>query len=210
MSDSEFESNLVRRAAAGDEQALQTLFSQHSERLKRMLRLRLNRRLQGRIDSSDILQEAYLEIAKKLDEYLQNPEMSFFLWLRQMTGMKLAELHRQHLDTQKRDANRDVSIYRGALPAANSVSLAAQLLGQLTTPSEAAIKAEQRLRLQEVLDSMDPVDREIIALRHFEHLNSEEAAQVLGMSKSGASSRYVRALKRLKQTLSEFPEFGDS
>lgn len=116
----------------------------------------------------------------------------------------------RHLGTEKRDANRDVSIYRGALPAANSISLAAQLLGQLTSPSQAAIKAEQRLRLQEVLDGMDPVDREIIALRHFEQLTSEETAEVLEMSKSGAGSRYIRAIIRLRKALSEFPEFDEN
>ncbi len=209
VSDADPERDLIRQAAGGDTDALWTLFSAHSDRLKRMLRLRLNRHLQGRIDSSDILQETYLEVARKLEAYLHNPEVPFFLWLRQLTGMKLAEVHRRHLDAQKRDAGRDVSIYRGALPAANSVSLAAQLLGQLTTPSEAAVKAERRLKLQEVLDAMDLVDREIIALRHFEQLTTEEAAVVLGLSKSGAGSRYIRALKRLKQTLRECPEFNE-
>jgi RNA polymerase sigma-70 factor (ECF subfamily) len=178
----------------------------HGDRLKRMVRLRLNRRLQGRLDSSDVLQEAYLEVSQKLGDYARNPEAPFFLWLRAMTGMKLAEVHRRYLGTQMRDADRDVSIYRGALPAANSMSLAAHLLGTLTSPSQAAIKAEMRVRLQEALDAMDPVDREVIALRHFEQLDSAETAQVLGLSKSGASSRYIRAMKRLKEMLKEFED----
>jgi RNA polymerase sigma-70 factor (ECF subfamily) len=203
------ESELVRSAAAGDEDALRELFTMHGERLKRMVRLRLNRRLQGRLDSSDVLQEAYLEVSQKLGEYAANPEAPFFLWLRAMTGMKLAEVHRRHLGTQMRDADRDVSIYRGALPAANSVSLAAHLLGTLTSPSQAAMKAEMRVRLQEALDAMDPLDREVIALRHFEQLDSAETAHVLGLSKSGASSRYIRAMKRLKELLKEFEHFMD-
>ena len=97
-----------------------------------------------------------------------------------------------------------------ALPPADSVSLAAQLLGQFTSPSHAAIKAEMRQRLQGILDTMEPVDREVIALRHFEQLTSEETAVVLGMSKSGASSRYIRAMKRLKERLSEFQEYFES
>jgi RNA polymerase sigma-70 factor (ECF subfamily) len=199
----------VQLAAGGDEAALQQLFSMHGERLKRMVRLRLNRRLQGRLDSSDVLQEAYLDVSRKLEEYARNPEAPFFLWLRTMTGLKLAEIHRRHLGTQMRDADRDVSIYRGALPAANSVSLAAHLLGTLTSPSQAAIKAEMRVRLQEALDAMDPLDREVIALRHFEQLDSVETAHVLGLSKSGASSRYIRAMKRLKEMLEEFRDlFG--
>ena len=123
--------------------------------------------------------------------------------------MKLAEVNRRNLGTDKRVASRDVSIYRGALPMVNSESLAAQLLGQLTTPSHVAMKTEMRLRLQEVFDCMDEIDREVIALRHFEQLNSQEVADVLAMSKSGASSRYVRAMQRLKEELSQFSEFGD-
>jgi RNA polymerase sigma-70 factor (ECF subfamily) len=204
VNDNEIEGDLVRRAAAGEQDALRQLFSMHGDRLKRMVRLRLNRRLQGRLDSSDVLQEAYLEVSQKLGDYARNPEAPFFLWLRAMTGMKLAEVHRRYLGTQMRDADRDVSIYRGALPAADSVSLAAHLLGTLTSPSQAAIKAEMRVRLQEALDAMDPLDREVIALRHFEQLDSAETAHVLGLSKSGASSRYIRAMKRLKEMLKDF------
>jgi RNA polymerase sigma-70 factor (ECF subfamily) len=201
--------DLVARANRGDEQAMRVLFEQHRERLKRMVRLRLSRRLQGRFDASDVLQEAFLEIARKLNEYQRNPAIPFFLWLRQMTGYKLAELHRRHLGTQMRDADREVSIYRGALPEADSISLAAHLLGQLTSPSHTAIKAEMRIRLQEALDSLEPLDREVIALRHFEQLSGDETAAALGLSKTGASSRYVRAITRLRMTLSNFPEFAE-
>ena len=200
---------LLARAGRGDEQALDELFGQHRERLKRMVRLRLSRRLQGRLDESDVLQDAYLEISRKLHEFVQNPAVPLYLWLRQMTGLKLAELHRRHLGTRMRDADRDVSIYRGALPEADSASLAAHLLGQLTSPSQAAIKAEMRIKLQEVLNSMAPLDREVIALRHFEQLSGDETAEVLGLSKTAASSRYVRAITRLRKILSQFPEFVD-
>jgi RNA polymerase sigma-70 factor (ECF subfamily) len=201
--------DLLKRASEGDDAAVDQLFSQHRERLKRMVRLRMSPRLQGRIDESDVLQESYLYIFNKLATYLDNPAVPFYLWLRHMTGLKLAEIHRRHLGTQLRDADREVSIYRGALPEANSMSLAAHLLGQLTSPSEAAIKAEMRIKLQEALNGMDPIDRDIIALRHFEQLSGNEAASVLGLSKTGASSRYVRAITRLKSILSQFPEFSD-
>lgn len=207
---SDHTADLLALAAQGDEAALRELFDEYRDRLKRMVRLRMSRRLKTRMDDSDILQEAYLEVAKKLPEYTQNPDAPFFLWLRQMTGLKLAEYHRRHLGTQMRDADREVSIYRGALPEANSMSLAAHLLGQLTSPSQAAIKAEMRIKLQEALNSMDPVDREVIALRHFEQLTGDETAEVLGLSKTGASSRYVRAISRLRKILSQFPEFFNS
>ena len=196
-------SDLLRRAAEGDQEALRDLFSRYRDRLKRMVHLRLSRRLAGRVDDSDVLQEAFLDVARRLDEYVREPSLPFFLWLRHMTGLKLAEVHRRHLGTQLRDADREVTLHRGGLPMADSVSLAAQLLGTLTTPSQAAIKAETRLLVQEALNSMDPIDREVLALKHFEQLSTTEIAEVLGLSKAGAGSRYLRAIKRLREILSQ-------
>jgi RNA polymerase sigma-70 factor (ECF subfamily) len=200
---------LLRRAASGDQQALQEVFAHYRVRLKRMVRLRLSRRLQGRVDDSDVLQESFLEISKKLPEYVRQPKLPFFLWLRHMTGLKLAEVHRRHLGTQMRAADREVSLHRGGLPEADSASLAAHLLGKLTTPSQAAIRAEQRIYVQEALNSMDPIDREVLALKHFEQLSTTEIAEVLGLSKAGAGSRYLRAIKRLREILSRIPGFTD-
>ena len=106
-----------------------------------------------------------------------------------------------------RDAGQEVSLYRGALTQASSESLAAQLLGKLTSPTQAAIRAELQIKLQEALNSMDPMDREILTLRHFEELSNNETAAVLGIQKAAASNRYVRALKRLKQILRGIPGF---
>ena len=200
-------SGLIRRAASGEEEALRELFSRHCDRLKRMVHLRLSRRLAGRVDDSDVLQEACLEAARRLEEYLREPKLPFFLWLRHLTALKLAEVHRRHLGTQLRDADREVTLHRGMLPLADSVSLAAQLLGTLTTPSQALIKAETRLLVQEALNSMDPIDREVLALKHFEQLSTAEIAEVLGLSKAGAGSRYLRAIKRLREILSQIPGF---
>jgi RNA polymerase sigma-70 factor, ECF subfamily len=203
------ESELLERAAEGDARALEELFSRYRDRLKRMVHLRLSRRLQGRIDDSDVLQEAFLEISRKLTDYAQQPSLPLYLWLRHMTGLKLAEVHRRHLGTQMRDADREVTLHRGGLPEADSASLAAQLLGKLTTPSQAAVKAETRLYVQEALNSMDPLDREVLALKHFEQLSTSEIAAVLGLSKAGAGSRYLRAIKRLREILSQIPGFNE-
>ena len=119
-------------------------------------------------------------------------------------------MHRQHLGAQMRDAGQEVSLYRGALPEATSVSLAALLLGRLTSPTQAAQRAEMKLRLQEVLNGMDPIDREVLTLRHFEELSNAETAQVLGIGKTAASNRYIRALKRLKEILASIPGFLDT
>jgi RNA polymerase sigma-70 factor (ECF subfamily) len=166
-----------------------------------MVRLRLDPRAQGRVDPSDVIQEAYLEVSRKLADYLRDPKLPFFLWLRLLTGQKLALAHRQHLGVQARDAGREVSLYRGAYPTASSAALAAQLLGRLTTPSEAALRAELQVRVQEALNGMDAIDREVLALRHFEQLSNGETAQVLGIKETAAANRYVRALERLRGVL---------
>jgi RNA polymerase sigma-70 factor (ECF subfamily) len=197
---------LLGRALAGDELALAALFDDYRERLRRMIRLRLDRRLSGRIDSSDVLQDAYLDVRRRIIEYARDPAaMPFHLWLRLVTGQRLTDLHRHHLGSQMRDAGQEVSLHRGPFPQASSISLAAQLLGKMTSASKAAIRAEHKLIVQEALNGMDPIDREVLALRHFEHLSNDETALVLGLSKSAASNRYIRALRRLKEILSSIP-----
>lgn len=202
--------SLVSRASAGDAEAMDILFSLFRPRLKRMVHLRLNRRLQGRVDDSDIIQEALIDAARKLPQYAQEPQLPFYLWLRHLTGLKLIEVHRRHLGTQMRDAHHEVTLHRGSLPGADSVSLAAHLLGNLTSASQAAIKAENRLLLQELLNSMEVIDREILALKHFEQLTFDEIAQVLEISRSAAGRRYLTALKRLRSILVDFPGLGES
>jgi RNA polymerase sigma-70 factor (ECF subfamily) len=199
--DSAQSEELLKRAEAGDAEAVGELFQRHRERLRRMVQVRIHNRLQGRVDPSDVLQEAYLEFSRSLKDYLRNPEIPFFLWLRFITGRKLQALHRRHLGTKIRDAGREISLDRGPLPEASSQALAAQLLGHFTTPSDAAARAELRLRVQEALNTLEPLDRELLALRHFEQLTNAEAAQVLEISEAAAGSRFVRALKRLKKVL---------
>src|SRR5262245_33409111 len=196
---------LLRQAARGDPERFGALLEQYRPRLRRMVALRLDPRLHGRIDPSDVIQETYLEAAARLAEYLQKPAMPFFLWLRFLAGQKLVTLHRHHLGTQMRDVGREVSLYRGRLPEMTSAALAAQLLGHEARPSEAALRAELKIRLQEALNSMDPLDREVLALRHFEQLSWAETARTMGISEGAASKRYVRALKRLKAILSGLP-----
>jgi RNA polymerase sigma-70 factor (ECF subfamily) len=175
-----------------------------------MVEMRLDQRLQARIDASDVIQDAYLEVATRLEEYLRNPALPLFLWLRLVVGERLATLHRHHLGTQMRDAGREVSLYREALPAASSAALAAQLLGKQTSPTQAALRAERMLRIQEALNTLDPLDREVLALRHFEQLTRVETAQVLGIEEGAAAKRYIRALKRLKAILADMPGGLDS
>jgi RNA polymerase sigma-70 factor, ECF subfamily len=192
---------LIERARAGDRQALNDIFTRYRGRLLRMVEMRLDWRLQARLDASDVIQDAFLLVATRLEEYLRDPKLPLFLWLRLVVGERLAQLHRHHLGTHMRDAGREVSLYREAMPAASSAALVAQLLGKHTSPTQTAVRAERMLRLQEALNSLDPIDREVLSLRHFEELTRAETAAVLGIEESAAAKRYVRALKRLKDVL---------
>jgi RNA polymerase sigma-70 factor (ECF subfamily) len=197
--------DLLAKVRGGDRGALDSLLSRHRDRLRRMVEVRLDTRLQARLDASDVVQEAFVEVAGRLEEYLLDPKLPFFLWLRLVVGERLLKLHRHHLGAQMRDAGREVSLYRGALPAASSAALAAQLLGRHTSPTQALLRAERILRLQEALNTLEPIDREVLSLRHFEELTAAETARVLGIEESAAAKRYFRALKRFKQVLAAIP-----
>ena len=174
---------------------------------KRLVRLRLDCRLQGRIDPSDVLQEAFVDASNRLVDYASNPDFPVFLWLRFLTSQRLNMLHRQHFGPT-RNPVREVSLHSGALPQADSMSLAQQLLGRLTTPSQGAIRLEMQLRVQDALNTMDPIDREVLALRHFEELTNKETAAVLGLQQTAASNRYVRACAASRRSYQPFPAWA--
>jgi RNA polymerase sigma-70 factor (ECF subfamily) len=196
---------LIERLRAGDKRALVELFQHHRERLRRMVQLRMDWRLQSRLDASDVLQEAFLDVASRLDDYLREPKLPPFLWLRMCVGEELINIHRRHLGTKRRDAGREISLQRRAGPEASSAALASMLLGENTSPTQAAVRAERLIAVQEALAALEPIDREIVALRHFEQLSRAETAQVLGISEEAAAKRYIRAIQRLKARLAESP-----
>ena len=187
-------------AAADDETAWRQVVRCHTPRLRRMVFVRLDPRLASRIDPDDVLQDVFLDAARQLADYLQDPQVPFFLWLRLLTGHWIGRAHRHHLGTQARNAGRDRSLDE-VMPNASSVALAAHLIGRENRPNEAAQRAEQVARLHAALDEMDVTDREILSLRHFEHLSRAEAATVLGISEAAVGKRYLRALTRLKHLI---------
>jgi RNA polymerase sigma-70 factor (ECF subfamily) len=202
------EERLRDRLTVGDETALAEAFSLHRDRLWRMIRFRMDARLASRVDADDVLQEAYLAAAQRLEHFLDKPEASLFLWLRQIAGQTLIDVHRRHIGAKMRDAGREVSLHV-RVPQATSISLAAQLLGRLTSPSQAALRDELAVQLEQALAQMEPIDQEVLALRHFEELSNREVAEVLGIQQKAASIRYVRAITRLKNILEKIPGFEE-
>ena len=196
---------LLERLREGDAHALGELFALHQDPLRRMINFRLDHRLNGRVSPSDVLQEAYIDAMKRVEHFLDKPEMPFFVWLRLIVAQRLVDVHRQHLGAQIRAAGNEVSIDRCGPSAATSVCLARHLVADHPSPSQAAMHEESVAQLEKVLDGMDPIDREVLALRHFEELSNQQVAEVLGLEKAAASKRYVRALVRLKEALARLP-----
>jgi RNA polymerase sigma-70 factor (ECF subfamily) len=160
------------------------------------------------MDADDILQEAYVDAAQRIEHYTQDPSKSFYIWLRLIVTQTMVDAHRRHLGTKKRDVRREQKKHH-AYPEATSVSLARRLIGSIATPSQAAVKAEALQQLEQALEQMDPIDQEVLALRHFEELTNTEVAEVLGIQQKAASIRYVRAIARLKEVLAKVPGFFD-
>ncbi|MBX3420401.1 MAG: sigma-70 family RNA polymerase sigma factor [Pirellulaceae bacterium] len=196
LSNSDFdELDFLRRSGSA---ALAELFTKYQPQLQRMVSFRLDQRLYGRVDPTDVLQEAFVEISRRIHEFVTDPKTSFFVWARQITWQTLLTIHRLNLEVQKRDAGRELPLHWSAHSEATSVSLSSKLAGDATSPSQALMRDERAALLRQSLDAMDPIDREVLALRHFEHLTNNEVAEVLGIQKQAASNRYVRALERLR------------
>jgi RNA polymerase sigma-70 factor (ECF subfamily) len=151
-----------------------------------------------------------LVLSRRMSDYLRDPTVPVFVWLRRMTEQVLVDVHRRHLGAKIRDASLEVSLNCSRRAMTTSASLATCLAADLTSPSHAAVREEMLGELREAFEGMDAIDREVLALRHFEELSNNEVAQILGLQKAAASNRYVRALKRLKGTLSKMSSFRDA
>jgi RNA polymerase sigma-70 factor (ECF subfamily) len=195
---------LLAHAAAGDGTAWGALLTAHQERLTRMVAFRMDPRLRGRIDAADVVQDAFVEASAHRDSYFRSPTAPLFLWLRGVVSNKLLEVHRHHLGTRMRDATRELPL-KAWQGTDDTTALCAHLIGRLTSPSVAAVREEIKMRLAEALEKMDPTDREVLTLRHFEQLSNAEAAEVVGIQERAVAKRYLRALERLRIILSELP-----
>lgn len=184
-------------------QMLTEEFSQHRPRLWRTVQVRMDPRLYGRVDPDDVLQEAYMDAMKRVGHFAEELSYSPFVWLRLIVGQTLINIHRRHIGAKKRDVSREKS-NGGRLRfefSATSQTIAMQLAGNQTSPSQAAIRSELVEELAISLESLSEIDREILTLRHFEDLSNKEVAELLGIEQKAASIRYVRAVQRLKKCM---------
>jgi RNA polymerase sigma-70 factor (ECF subfamily) len=197
---------LLMARASTDNVAWGALLTEHQDRLCRIVAFRLDPRLQGRVDPADVVQDVFVEAAAHRERYFAAPSIPLFLWLRGIVGNKLLEIHRHHLGTRMRDAAREIGghLHRAA-PDDTSTAIVAHLAASATGPGTAAARDEINVHLHNALNKMEPGDREVLALRHFEQLTSAETAQVLGIEERAAAKRYLRALARLRASLAAMP-----
>ena len=199
------DSALSRRLASGDREALESLLRNNRERLKKMVMLRLSPDLAARVDGSDIIQEAFLQAALHCEGYDHDPERPFYLWIRKITENKLLEAHRRHVGAAKRGVYRETG-FPDSRASVDSQSLAGLFVDSSGSgPLSRVMRAELRGMIQEALEEMDPVDREVLVLRHFEQLSLSEIGAVLNVSKSGAAKRYRVAVERLRGVVERIP-----
>lgn len=191
------------------EEALAEYFSLVQGRLKRIVNFRLDYRLNGRVSESDVIQETYVRAAKRIDSFLEKDDMPFFVWLRLEVNQKLHEIHRHHFGAEKRDIRKELKIGQANESGKTSMALAAHIVAQLTSPSRLIERAEQISILERSLADMNTLDREVIALRHFEELSNIETAKILGIETSAASKRYLRALKKLREIMETAKGYND-
>lgn len=199
--------DLARRAADGDDDAWHALVEAHRSRLRRIVAMRLDPRLSGVVDPSDVIQETFAELHQRLPKYVAEPSLPFFVWLRCLAADTLSRTHRRHLGVQARDASRvfHAGQFGAGMPEASSVVLSDMLTAKDSEAIHDAIRSERRARVASALDELSVEDREVLVLRHFEGLNAGEAALVLDITESAARKRYLRALERFTQLLQGLP-----
>jgi RNA polymerase sigma-70 factor (ECF subfamily) len=193
--------SLLNRAKNGDAGAIDDLLVQYREPLRRAVELRLDPALARREDASDIVQKVLFDAHRRLQDYLNDPKMPFALWLRHMAQDRIIDAHRRHRAADRRSIDREQPQQAPAWVEQSSVQFIAQLVDQELTPASAAIQQELQRKLQLVLAELDEIDREVILMRYYEQLSNQEVAEALNLSEAAASMRHLRALRRLKETL---------
>jgi RNA polymerase sigma-70 factor (ECF subfamily) len=199
---------LIEQASQGDLAARQQLLVRHRERLRRMVRVRMDRRLAARVDPSDVVQEALAEAAGKLSDYLRRRPLPFYPWLRRLTWERLVKLHRRHIRARSRSVIRE-DPGRLALPDESVLELARRLIAPGSSPSQHLIREELRGRVRDALARLDERDREVLVLRYLEQLSNAEIGDVLGLSDGAVKMRHLRALERIRGLLAGEREEDD-
>ncbi|TWU08268.1 RNA polymerase sigma factor CnrH [Stieleria varia] len=195
--------SLLSAARGGDTEAINRLLEKHRDAIRRLVQLRLDRKVQRRVDVSDVVQDVMVEASGRLQKYLDDPAMAFHLWLRQIAWDRIIDTYRRHRVSAKRNMDREQPMAAPAGSDQSTMELAVQLCDPAMTPATAATQREITEKVEEAIDRLGEQDQEIIVMRHYEHLSNQEIAEALGLNPPAASMRYLRALRRLKELLQD-------
>jgi len=189
---------LLAQAKDGDDSAVNQLMDRHRNSLRQLIRLRLDAKIQRRVDVSDVVQDVLVEANRRLNKFIENPIMPFHLWLRQIAKDRIIDAHRRHRVSAKRSVDREqgMAIPRGQ--GHSSIQLASMLGDDRLTPAAAALQKEMAAKVEAAISRLSDKDCEIITMRHYEHLTNQEIGTILGLTEPAASMRYLRAVQRLK------------
>ena len=197
---------LIAQAKDGDVSAVNQLMDRHRNSLRQLVRMRLDNKIQKRIDVSDVVQDVLVEANRRLQRYMNNPIMPFHLWLRQIAKDRIIDAHRRHRVSAKRSVDREQQMVAPRGYDKSSIQLATMLGDSRLTPAAAALQKEMAKKVEQAIAKLDPKDCEIIVMRHYEHSTNQEIGQLLELSEPAASMRYLRAIRRLKQMLANDSE----
>lgn len=201
---------LLQHVQAGDASAVNRLMERHREAVRRMVQLRLDQAVARRVDASDVVQDVLLEASERMDDYIRNPSLPFHLWLRQLAKDRMIDMHRRHRGAQRRSVDREQNLSNLQSDERSAADLAALLRDTELTPAAAAVRREMEERFLAALAQLEEHDREIVIMRHFEHLGNSEVAQALNLTPPAAGMRYLRAIRRLRELLgSDASSAGD-
>lgn len=193
---------LLARAKQGDERAGVEAIARQRERLKKMLGHRMDRRLKARLDPSDVIQESMIVASQRLGEFFRQERVPFYVWLRSLTFERLVDMQRAHLYAKRRSVSREERSVL-SLPDESVAELASRLVDVAGDPRAGMVREELRGRVRNALDRLSPDDREVLVLRHLEQLSVAETAGALGVKESTVKVRALRALKKLRELLSD-------
>lgn len=196
-SDTSDTNQLLDRVSQGDRQAFDRLFARHRAFLRQVVEFRMDRNLRQRVDASDLVQEAHMEAARRLERYLVDRPMSFKLWVRQIAFDRVLMARRKHVEASKRCVGRE-----HAIPDETSVQLANRLFAAGPSPSQMVVQGELTARVRTALAKLSESDREVLVMRHLEGLSNREIAEAMGIELAAVSKRHGRALLRLRTMLS--------
>jgi RNA polymerase sigma-70 factor (ECF subfamily) len=196
--DSARTSALLDQVEHGDGKALGQLLARYRPDLRAFVDFHLDPRLRSRIDPSDVVQDAQLEVVRRMSDYLQRRPMPFYLWVRKTAYQRLLNLHRDHCRRGRRALDREVS-----WPDRSSLLLARPLVKSGPSPSQDAEAREFAERVSRAVAELAEADRQVLLMRHAEDLSYKEIGCLLDIEPAAARKRYGRALIRLQKVLED-------